>query len=95
MRTSIGAIVVHKRDNVATALRPLRSGELIRLRGGRSNSIALIESIPRGHKLALVDIKRDDCVVKYGEVIGKASVFIRKGTYVHIHNLRGRGGLNR
>lgn len=35
-------------------------------------------------------------VIKYGEIIGKASVEIRKGQHVHVHNLeslRGRGDL--
>jgi len=91
MGACIDAIVLDETDNVATALRSLRSGELIRLRGDkRSKSMVLTEHIPRGHKLALVDIKRDDYVIKYGEIIGKASVFIHKGSYVHIHNLRGR-----
>ena len=35
-------------------------------------------------------------IIKYGESIGRASADIRKGEYVHIHNLealRGRGDL--
>ncbi|MGP8069980.1 MAG: UxaA family hydrolase [Candidatus Bathyarchaeia archaeon] len=93
---SIGAILLDEKDNVATALRPLRSGELIRLRGGKGTiSITPVENIPTGHKVALTDIRRGDCVIKYGETIGEASAFIPKGSYVHVHNLRGRGGLNR
>ena len=35
--------------------------------------------------------------MKYGECIGAANTAIRKGEYVHVHNmdaLRGRGDLN-
>ena len=89
---SIGAVLLHKKDNVGTVLQSIRSGELIRLRVGKGMiSIASAEPIPRGHKIALTDIRRGDCVVKYGEVIGEASTFIPKGSHVHIQNLRGRG----
>ena len=38
--------------------------------------------------------QKGEHIIKYGEVIGGASADIRKGEYVHIHNLealRGRG----
>ena len=89
---SIGAVVLDKKDNVGTALRSIRSDDLVRLRLGKGMiSITSIEAIPRGHKIALTDIRRGDLVIKYGEAIGKASVSIPKGSHVHIHNLRGRG----
>jgi altronate dehydratase small subunit len=48
--------------------------------------------------MAVTDIARGEPVVKYGEMIGKASQDIRKGALVHIHNLegaRGRGDLHK
>lgn len=93
---SIGAVLLDKKDNVGTALRPLRSDKLVRLSVGKGmTSIAPIEHIPTGHKVALIDIRRGECVIKYGEAIGEASAFIPKGSHVHVHNLRSRGGLNR
>ena len=90
------AIVLDEKDNVATALRPLKSGKAVGLLGlKRAVSIIPIDSIPTGHKIALTNIRRRGYVIKYGEVIGRASAFIRKGSYVHVHNLRGRGGFNR
>lgn len=44
--------------------------------------------IPAGHKRALCDIKKGEYVIKYGEVIGRASADIAKGEWVHSHNLR-------
>ena len=32
------------------------------------------EKIPAGHKFALRDILKDEYVIKYGEIIGKATV---------------------
>ena len=44
--------------------------------------------VPIGHKIALVDIKTGDTVVKYGQDIGKAVADIKKGDHVHVHNLK-------
>lgn len=46
------------------------------------------ETIPAGHKFALRDIKKDEFVIKYGSVIGRAKCDIKKGEWVHTHNLR-------
>jgi len=44
--------------------------------------------VPVGHKIALVEIKKGDTVIKYGEDIGKAVADIAKGEHVHVHNLK-------
>ena len=47
-------------------------------------------------KIAVRDIKAGEHIMKYGQSIGVADVDIKKGEYVHIHNmkaLRGRGDL--
>ena len=44
--------------------------------------------IPAGHKYALQDIKKGDFIVKYGEVMGRATCDIKKGEWVHTHNVK-------
>jgi len=44
--------------------------------------------VPIGHKIALVDIKKGDTVLKYGQDIGKAVANIRQGEHAHVHNLK-------
>ena len=44
--------------------------------------------VPIGHKIALVDIKKGDTILKYGQDIGKAVANIRQGEHVHVHNLK-------
>ena len=44
--------------------------------------------IPAGHKFALCDIAKGEYVVKYGEIIGKATSDIKKGEWVHTHNVK-------
>ena len=46
------------------------------------------ETIPAGHKYALTDIPKGEYVIKYGEIIGKATCDITAGEWVHTHNLR-------
>lgn len=46
------------------------------------------EKIPAGHKYALKDIAVGDYVIKYGEIIGRATENIRAGEWVHTHNVK-------
>ncbi len=45
-------------------------------------------NIPAGHKIALKDIAKGEYVIKYGEIIGRASQDITKGEWVHTHNVK-------
>ena len=44
--------------------------------------------IPAGHKYALRDIAVGEYVIKYGEIIGRATQNIAKGEWVHTHNVK-------
>lgn len=87
------ALVTSERDNVATALEALAAGRSIPLGAGE---LAVQESIPAGHKVALAFIAIGQPVIKYGSPIGLASAEIPAGAHVHTHNVassRGRGDL--
>ena len=87
-------IVIDTEDNVATALIPLRAGELLSVDSSSSVKITLLKDIPFGHKFALKAIMKGAPLIKYGETIGSATEYIKQGDHVHIHNvegLRGRG----
>ncbi len=91
------AIMLTERDNVATALRDIAPGEDVVV-GVQEHSIRVRveQSIAFGHKFAVIDIGAGDLVLKYGEVIGRATQQISAGCHAHIHNiesLRGRGDL--
>ncbi len=92
-------LILSPRDNVANALEEVPAGQEIEAFLGKERiSFHAIERIPFGFKVALTDIARGQPVVKYGEMIGKASQAIPKGALVHIHNLegaRGRGDLHK
>ncbi|HKB10401.1 MAG TPA: UxaA family hydrolase [Vicinamibacterales bacterium] len=87
------ALVISARDNVATALQALAAGTTIRV---GDLQLALVDAIPRGHKVAIRAIPAGADVVKYGSSIGTASTDIAAGAHVHVHNVasgRGRGDL--
>ena len=86
-------LVISARDNVATALEAIEPGRPLNIDG---DSLTAAERIPRGHKIALRTIQAGEAVVKYGNPIGTATVEIKGGTHVHVHNVssaRGRGDL--
>lgn len=71
-------------DNVLVALRPLHPGEQLELEGLR---VMVASEIAFGHKLAAASIQAGGAVVKYGEVIGRATEPIGPGEHVHVHNV--------
>ena len=56
-----------------------------------NTEFAAIENIPYSHKVALEDISQGMEARKYGETIGFALSEIRKGAWVHTHNLTVEG----
>lgn len=91
------AIVVDEKDNVASALANLKKGEVVEVKvGSKLYTIKLVSQIPFGHKFALGKILKGEPIIKYGEVIGRATADIEAGEHVHVHNvesLRARGDL--
>jgi len=71
-------------DNVAVALRPLKSGESVVLDGV---AITIGRNIAVGHKLAARAIEKGETILKYSCPIGTATRRIAAGEYVHTHNV--------
>jgi altronate dehydratase small subunit len=85
------AILIHERDNVATALETLEAGTTVTLEvAGRAEGVTLPSAIPAGHKFALRQIEAGAFVIKYGEPIGKAAARILPGEHVHVHNVESK-----
>ena len=53
-----------------------------------SFNLTVNADVPIGHKVALKDLKTGDTAIKYGEDIGKIVQDVKKGGYVHVHNLK-------
>lgn len=93
MKKQSAAIVIKETDNVATALRELKMGDVVTVRiGVEEREVAVKSDIRFLHKLALEDIKKGQRIIKYGQAIGEATRDIQKGEHVHLHNLRSLRG---
>jgi altronate dehydratase len=78
-------IIINPSDNVAVALEDIGLNAAVSLPGG--DEIPAVSAIPYSHKVSLADLGKGDAVIKYGEAIGHATAAIRKGEWVHTHNL--------
>lgn len=78
------AILLSPDDNVAVATADLEAGAVLEVDG---HLVDLIDAVPRGHKVAILDIPADSEVVKYAQTIGSALEDISAGQHVHSHNL--------
>jgi altronate hydrolase len=79
------ALLIHGDDSVAVATTELAEDSRVEVEG---RTIAVLNAIPAGHKVALRAHAPGEPVVKYGWPIGHASVAIAAGEHVHVHNLR-------
>ena len=91
-------IVLHSSDNVATLIDAGKAGEDCLLQGERSGRVTLLQDVAFGHKVCIAEIPSGGEILKYGQVIGRATQSITVGEHAHVHNLdsaRARGDLNR
>lgn len=93
-------LMMNEKDNVAVCLKDATANETVAVEqkaGGDLRSITLVNDVPFAHKVSLADIKVGELIIKYGEVIGRATQDIKEGEWVHIHNVestRARGDKN-
>lgn len=76
---------LNKYDNVVVALHPIPKGETV---SEGDISVTVNMEIPQGHKIALVDLKKDENVIKYGAPIGHVIKDIKRGDWLHTHNVK-------
>ncbi|MCM3093256.1 MULTISPECIES: UxaA family hydrolase [unclassified Cytobacillus] len=82
------AIVIDSKDNVAVALSDLIKEDICSVRIGENViKIEVLEDIPFGHKIAVKDLDADEQVLKYGEEIGRMNSPLKRGGWVHSHNM--------
>lgn len=91
-------IKVDPRDNVITLLHDLEAGDELKVDSDNcQKNVEINAEIKAGFKVAIKQIEKGGKIIKYGEVIGKATEKITVGEKVHIHNVegvRGRGDVD-
>ena len=87
------ALVMHSKDNVATAISELKREEVVSvLIGSERREVKLVDDIPFGHKFAIKHIDKGSVVFKYGQSIGASTSAINVGQHVHTHTLKSLRG---
>ena len=84
MKMNSNVLQIRPEDNVAIALASLTKGDVIEVGKDR---IEILNDIPQGHKVALRDVPVGSQIIRYGYPIGRATIDIRRGQWVHSHNL--------
>jgi len=82
-------LVMDEKDNVGVLLEEARKKDTCKAKG---QTIEILDDIEFAHKVALTDILAEEPVIKYGQAIGHAEKNIRKGQWVHSHNMGCRRG---
>ena len=86
-------IIIHdQKDNVGViVIESTKKGQECNawiMENDKSAKVQSINEIPLGHKIALIDLKEGDTILKYGHDIGKVVKSIKKGDHVHVHNVK-------
>ena len=77
-------IAMHEDDNVAIVVTTggLKAGDQVRKHRSAS-AVTLVNAVPQGHKVALVNIAAGQAVLRYNVSIGIAKQNIEAGSWVH------------
>ena len=86
-------IIIHdEKDNVGVVviekISPNQECNCWIMENDKSVKIQSKNEIRLGHKIAMVDLKEGDTILKYGYDVGKVVNNIKKGEYVHVHNVK-------
>ena len=85
----IKAILLNKKDNVATVLLPVKKDGNVEINYNNKviTIVIALDNIEIYHKIAIKSIDIGDKVYKYGETIGRATDIIKAGQHVHVNNI--------
>ncbi|MCG5031476.1 UxaA family hydrolase [Mesosutterella sp. OilRF-GAM-744-9] len=83
------ALHIHASDNVAVCTSAVKKGDEVEILepGGGRRKVRAASDIAFCNKIALEDIPAGSGVVKYGEVIGRATALIRRGELANDSNI--------
>jgi (2R)-sulfolactate sulfo-lyase subunit alpha len=86
-----GILLHENKDDVGVAVTDLKKGSSIgalTLEGKNVGTVKLLDNVPLGHKVAMRDLANEKPVIKYGRPVGKAVKAIKRGAWVHTHNVK-------
>jgi len=89
----IDCLVLTPNDNVGVlAISGGEPNQIVKILKPSTNMIRLKTSVPKAHKIAIREIKTNDPIIKFGQIIGISTQNILPGEHVHIHNVKSADG---
>jgi altronate dehydratase small subunit len=83
------AVVLNPVDELATALRHLKVGDVAHFQvGNQPYELTMKTDVALCHKFVVRDVVAGEELRKYGEVIAGASESIEAGAHAHVHNIK-------
>ena len=85
------SIRMNEKDDVSTVLENIFVHDIVGVYSEQNKFLYKIEAkedIPFGNKIALVNKKIGEKVIKYGEDIGEVTKDFEVGELVHVHNVK-------
>lgn len=85
-------LVHNEGDHVGVAVQDVEPGRavVVYMDSERGDELEVLERVPLGHKVALIDLEAGVDVIEYRVPVGRTRQPVRKGEWVHVHNLRSR-----
>ena len=84
-------LIHHTGDHVGVAVTEIKQGEAVEgvfMDTDKRVTVTSNGDIPLWHKIALVDLKPGDAVIKYSVQVAVVTQPIKVGDYVHTQNIR-------
>ncbi|MDC7685072.1 UxaA family hydrolase [Asticcacaulis sp. BYS171W] len=78
-------ILLHPTDNVLVCRETIAPGTVATIDG---EAVTITQPIEVGHKVARVDLRPGDKILKYGAPIGSMTKDTPRGGHVHMHNMQ-------
>lgn len=78
------SLMINPTDSVAMVLEDAFAGDTINTPNG---PVTLRENVEFAHKVSIVDLKKSQPVIKYGEQIGHMLEDALAGSWIHLHNM--------
>ncbi len=82
------ALMLRPVDTVATVVEDVEKGDKVcYVKDGVQMSVTAKENIPAYHKIALKDMKKDEHVIKYGQIICGMTSDAEEGSWISHKNI--------
>lgn len=83
----VNALLISAEDNVVTVIKEVKTGEKVVFDDGGKITEIVTSGVPAYHKIARREIRKDENVIKYGQIMAVATQDIKMGEHIHTHNI--------